>query len=243
MSGFIIMISIAALLLVSGCLIRFGKGYGLIAGYNTMSAEDKARVDTTRMGKVVSTSLFVMAVLIASGGWLYYQNLDTPGTLAILLILPVTIVTLVQSKKCVSGETTSKHKGSRIEIGLMIFVFVVIAAMGCLFYYGTRPADISLGGKSLTVSGMYGTCIDLTGAKSISLVDSLPEHLEKTNGFDWDTVKKGSFQSNTVPITLYVDTKVSKYIVADFGSSELILNCSTESATQTLYTKLKSVVS
>lgn len=61
------MILVAILFNVLGVLVKNGKAYNLIAGYNTMSPEEKAKVDIKGIAIVFRDAMFGMAVIITGG--------------------------------------------------------------------------------------------------------------------------------------------------------------------------------
>lgn len=61
------MIGIAILFLVLGAVVKYGKWYFLIAGYNTMSATEKERVNVEAVANVFRNAMFGMALVILSG--------------------------------------------------------------------------------------------------------------------------------------------------------------------------------
>ena len=61
------MISVALLFIVLGVLIKYGKMYFLIAGYNTMSKEEKEKYDIEGIATVFRNAMFGMAVIIIIG--------------------------------------------------------------------------------------------------------------------------------------------------------------------------------
>ena len=61
------MILVAILFVVLGALIKYGKMYFLIAGYNTMPKEEKAKYDAQGIANVMWNGFVGMALLIAIG--------------------------------------------------------------------------------------------------------------------------------------------------------------------------------
>ena len=57
----IVFLSIAALFFVLGIVFACGKGANLIAGYNTASPEEKAKIDEKKLLKAMSVLMFVLA--------------------------------------------------------------------------------------------------------------------------------------------------------------------------------------
>ncbi len=61
------MIAVAFLFLVLGALIKYGKMYFLISGYNTMRAEEKAKYDIKGIANLFWQAMLGMAIIIALG--------------------------------------------------------------------------------------------------------------------------------------------------------------------------------
>lgn len=63
------MIVTAIIFIVCGILIKYLKMYFLIAGYNTMSKEKRAKYDIERIANMMGNVFFIMALLIIVGHW------------------------------------------------------------------------------------------------------------------------------------------------------------------------------
>jgi hypothetical protein len=61
------MIGVAILFIVLGILIKYGKMYWLIAGYNTMPKEDKEKYNIVGIANVFRNVMFGMALIIIIG--------------------------------------------------------------------------------------------------------------------------------------------------------------------------------
>ncbi len=61
------MIGVAVLFIVLGILIKYGKMYWLIAGYNTMPKEDKEKYNIEGIANVFRNVMFGMALIIIFG--------------------------------------------------------------------------------------------------------------------------------------------------------------------------------
>lgn len=59
----VIHLAMIVVLVILGLVFRSGRGAFLIAGYNTMSAEEKAQYDKKKLCKVVGNFMFVLAAL------------------------------------------------------------------------------------------------------------------------------------------------------------------------------------
>lgn len=71
------MIGIAILFLILGILIKYGKMYFLIAGYNTMSKEENEKIDVKGIATVFRNAMFGMALLIIAG-YFFAKNFKNP---------------------------------------------------------------------------------------------------------------------------------------------------------------------
>ncbi|WP_191859126.1 DUF3784 domain-containing protein [Hanstruepera ponticola] len=80
------MILTALIFIVLGVLIKHGKFYNLIAGYNTMSKEEKAKYNIVKIAILFRNVMFYMAIITILGYLLskYYEN-DKIGLYAIIL--------------------------------------------------------------------------------------------------------------------------------------------------------------
>jgi len=61
----------AILFVILGILIKYGKMYFLVAGYNTMTREEKEKYDIEEIATLFKNVLFGMALIIFSG---YFIN-------------------------------------------------------------------------------------------------------------------------------------------------------------------------
>lgn len=68
------MIATAIIFIAFGLLIKYGKMYGLIAGYNTMSKEEKEKYDIEGIATVFRNVMFGMALIIIVGYFIAYLS-------------------------------------------------------------------------------------------------------------------------------------------------------------------------
>jgi|SRR5688572_12817715 len=61
------MIAVAILFILLGLLIKHGKMYNLLAGYNTLSKAEKAKFDMPRMATLFRNTLLAMALVMIMG--------------------------------------------------------------------------------------------------------------------------------------------------------------------------------
>ncbi|HET7360501.1 MAG TPA: DUF3784 domain-containing protein, partial [Salinimicrobium sp.] len=97
------MIAIAVLFIILGILIKYGKMYFLIAGYNTMPKKEKEKYDISGIATVFRNTMFGMALIIIIGYFLadWFKNPDIENITfygAILIGLPYLLIKSNSSK-------------------------------------------------------------------------------------------------------------------------------------------------
>lgn len=97
------MIGIAILFIVLGIVVKYGKMYSLIAGYNTMAAEEKKKYDVEGIATVFRNAMLGMALIIVVGyfaaGWLENPDIKRIAFFSSLLIGIPYLLIKVNSKK------------------------------------------------------------------------------------------------------------------------------------------------
>lgn len=97
------MSQIALLLIILALCIKYGKMHFLIAGYNTMPKEEKAKVDIEKVTTVFRNVMFVMAGLLLLADVLdWWLNGIVPDTYILfptLFIGGISLMVITNSKK------------------------------------------------------------------------------------------------------------------------------------------------
>lgn len=239
----IIMLSTAALLVFLGFMIKYKKIYWTISGYNTMTDEEKSHVDKEKMGNATAVSIFIISGLVAVGGLFMYFNMDTIGIVSIMLILPVTLVSVALSQRYYNdGYKEEKSSTVFVVIGLGFFFTLILILVFSTLFTGSRQNKYIINNGVLDISGSYGEQINISEITDLQLKDSLPGNLYKTYGFNLNTVLKGHFRSDMGNVVLYVDTSKPPFIYINDGGDLTILNDSSSEKTKELYNKLKVLI-
>lgn len=71
------MIALALFLVFLGILIKYGKMYFLLAGYNTLPTEEKGKYDIEGIASVFRNTMFGMALILLAGHFVA-EWLDNP---------------------------------------------------------------------------------------------------------------------------------------------------------------------
>lgn len=118
---------------------------------------------------------------------------------------------------------------------MLIFTF----AAGTIIY-GSMEQKVIVKDGFIEINGIYGTKLNVSEIKDISLVDTLPEIKRKTNGFDFGNILKGNFELNEIGIVkLYINRGTPPYIIIKYRNSYIILNFRDSSKTRNLYNDIK----
>lgn len=84
------MIGVAILFIILGALIKYGKMYFLIAGYNTMAKSEKAKYNIEGIATLFRNAMFGMALIIIIGHflskWLENPKIELISMFVALLI-------------------------------------------------------------------------------------------------------------------------------------------------------------
>lgn len=162
---------------------------GLIAGYNTMPAEQKKNVDIEGLSGFKRNGLIAIGSGIIAGyfifKWLGYITIAN----AMILVVTLTGVTLLVI--FAQKYDHNQHKKTRAAY---LILGATMAFVAGLIAYGFVPTGIHYNRESVRFTGMYGTEVNLSEIAHIELSDTLPDVKMRTNGFEFGPVKKGMFQ-------------------------------------------------
>lgn len=212
----------------------------LIAGYNTMTKEQKANVDIQGLSTFMRNVLIVIGLVIIAGDFLL-RLVEFPLIANLLtFIVPFAGIAflLVKAQKFDHNKPGSKAKMSYILLGL-----VVLFVLG-LLYFGTTPAKIEINGESIHITGMYG--IELPGGdiQEITMREKLPSIIMRTNGFSFGSSNKGSFKLEEYgQCKLFLQSESGPYLVMIKKNGEkIILNRKNKTETEQVFENIKTLI-
>jgi Domain of unknown function (DUF3784) len=228
-------------LIIVGFLVK--KFPDLIAGYNTLPAKEKEKVDITGLSTMMRNNLIIMGVAVGISTPIFtLLGLEQYGTLAILpIILIGTFFILIAGQGYKRVEKDRPPKKS-IRTGLIITSFVVFVSLIAGFlYYGTRSPEFSILEKELKISGFYGMSVAMD---SVSVVESIPKILQRTNGFAYYHTLKGKFNLEEYgPSILFLRSLTGPFILIRTRRGALIIiNSESRDETESLFSRLKSAL-
>lgn len=129
---------------------------------------------------------------------------------------------------------------NRLAIGLVTVITVLtLGGVGTLLYFSNKPAEYSIQGNTLRISGEYGEEIKLSDIDGITIKEQIPEIQLKTNGSGLGGKLKGYFKIKGIgQAKLFVDTQKPPFIFINVKSGLRIVNTEEPSETDQLYNKL-----
>src|SRR5690554_1929690 len=91
------MIAIAIIFIICGILIKHGKMYFLLAGYNTMPKKEKEKYDISGIATVFRNTMFGMALIIIIGyfvaKWLNNPDIENVAAFGSIMVgLPYLLI-------------------------------------------------------------------------------------------------------------------------------------------------------
>lgn len=204
------LIGMSLLFVAIGFIVTENNAKYLLSGYNTMSEEDREKVNIKEyIPYFRNFHIFLGASFLVFGLVLTYFIDEIAGGI-FLTTYPILayIYFIVRSSKYSKGLSTKwSRAGVLILIGTLIFV---VGLLG----YGFKENSLSFGPDIIEFEGSYGETLSQSEIKSIELVDLLPKITSKTNGFALGTVKKGYFESeNGEIVKLILNSDNRPYIL------------------------------
>jgi hypothetical protein len=250
-------------MLVMAFFLLNGKGAFLIAGYNTMSAKEKARFDEQALCRSVGWLLVAICactVLVPVGlafgmSWLTYVG--------IVLIFAISVGYLVYAntgnrfrKNEVAGVPTADNvptadkKGSfptgtskGTQIAVAVISVIVCAAIGVMLFFGAKEPVVEVLDNSVQIEALYGLTVDFSDIAGISLLEESMDDLgvdDRTNGYALRGDLKGHFRSDSLgDILLFVQADCAPTIrIARDGADDIYISFSDNAKTEALYREL-----
>lgn len=233
----IISIFVGLFMIGIGFLVKSSPG--LIAGYNTMSADKKKNVDIDGLSTYMRNSMIIIGLSIIAG--YYFFKLTGFDFLADLTVHIVTLAGVLMmamnAQKFDKNKTNSiSAKRTYIILGLIgLFVTGLIA-------YGYSPSKPSISDKLIKASGMYGFELSVYDIEKVELTNQIPDIKLRTNGFSFGSVKRGFFELDKYGQThLRIFSDKSPYLImTKLDSTKMIMNFKNKTETENLFNDIKA---
>lgn len=176
-----------ALLIVIGLLV---KAYpSCIAGYNTMSAEEKKNVDI----KGLSTFMRNALIGIGLGIIVIYYAFMLAGMYLMAVILPFPLITIGILIFVLISQKYDRNKKKKSHTIMLIIISLIVLSSLAFSAYAYVPTQVSINYKAISFSGLYGLTIEREYIENVEMVDECPRIKIRTNGFSLPGVHKGIY--------------------------------------------------
>lgn len=232
----IILLGVSALFVFLGYAIHHLKWHGLISGYNTMTDEDKAKVDIDGLSKMMACFLYVVAALLALLGFATYTESNWLSVAVVIAIVAASIYPAIQSGKYMNGAKSGKS--TKLGVGITV---VTLLFVGVILYFSMQPTSISVSDEHIIIDGMYGDTIDWSSIEDLQLVDELPAISMRTNGSAVGATLRGHFKFESGDkAKLFVNKSKQPFITFSANETLYYMNLDDSAATIALFEDMKN---
>jgi len=231
-----------------GLGVHVYKWYFLISGYNTMSKEKKANVDTKSLGRLIGIYSYVNGGVLILMGLLHGIDFKPSLIPAIAVFSISTLYVMVKSQKY-DGNLFDPYgklrpgakKKLAVPAGILVASFILVAV---LLLFSSRPSEVTLLEEGLQIHGMYGDVYEWDSIETVKLMEELPTIERRTNGSAVGSHLKGNFRTTELgSVKLFVDAKNPPYITFEAEGRVIIFNLETEEETGEVYREILKKIS
>lgn len=207
----------------------------LIAGYNTLTEEEKKKVDTKGLSNFMCYSFVGMGIAPIA---MYYICLgighaDWAGMSSLLPIvyLPYLIY------KANTYDHNPPKKSRRYIVSLALLIITIVAV---LMLYGMSATKVRIEDGKLSFTGMFGVDKPLNNFSTVRLSDSLPNVTLRLSGISVGGINKGLFKLESgTSCNMYLSSSKPPYIVfVENSGREIFYNSKDSTHTLEVYNNL-----
>ena len=211
----------------------------LIAGYNTMSKEEKQNVDIEELSTLLRNGLIIIGgIIIICSVVLEIFNLEILNTIFPTPVIIIGVIILLN--KCQKYDHNKKKKN--------VWVYLIISIIVCLFIigmslYGIIPTKTIFEGEKIQFTGMYGFELYVAEIESFEITDQIPAIKSRANGLSMGHTNKGTFRLESGGrCTLLLNSYQPPYLTVIKNNGEIIIiNNEDKSLTEEIYNYIKSL--
>ncbi len=226
---------ISLLFVAIGYIVNEKNAKYLLAGYNSMSEEDRKQLDIKsflpffrKFHIFLGISLFIIFILINQ-----LISSNTAGIFfAIYPILGYCYFILASDKY----NGNKKASWSRMGVGILLLTLVFVIS---IIAYGFKENTISFDSDKIEFHGSYGEVVRREQIKSLELVERIPKITIRTNGFSLGEIRKGYFTSGMGEIVkLIINAEKSPLILFTKTNDKKIYYSSKSRSNEELFTEI-----
>ncbi|MDR0347370.1 MAG: DUF3784 domain-containing protein [Coriobacteriales bacterium] len=253
----VIFIIVVGSLLAMAVVLLNGKGAFLIAGYNTMSAREKATYDERAlcrsMGKLMLAVTLAIALvfvaLLIDQSWLLYSGIALSVVLPLGYLVYANTGNRFRRAPGIEVAALPQSGGAKpLAKRVTAIVATVATVITCLMvgiglYLGSREPVATVLEDAIQIEAMYGLTIEFAEIDGITLLESRMDDMDagsRRNGYAGGGIWKGHFRSDTLGETLlFVDARTAPTIwIERQGQEDVYLSFRDSEKTRELYQEL-----
>ena len=236
-------ILIGGFFIAIGLAIHVFKWYFLISGYNTMSKEKKANVDTKGLGRLMGIYFYINGGIFIVMGVLQALSPIAGMTPAIIFFIVSTVYMLIKAQKYdgnIYDENGKLRKGAGKRVALLVGIVVVtFTLIAILMFFSSQATKVTFLEEGVQIQGMYGEVYTWESIKGIKLIEELPTIELRTNGSALDSNLKGHFRTRELgEVKLFVNTQKPPFIYLETDNGTTIFNMENAEETQEVFKEM-----
>lgn len=227
------LIGMSLLFIVIGFIVTENNAKYLLAGYNTMSNEERKKVDIKAyIGYFKKFHLFLGASFFLIGILLIYSGLENETSIFIVAYpLLAYIYFIATSTKYFNAK---KNKIGALLLGIGLIFIVVI------FMRDFKETKLILNSNSIEFKGGYGEIIPLDSIKNIELANNKLKIVRRITGFSAGTIKKGFYKTDKGEVVkLILNADIKPYILITKLNDKKVYYSSKEESNEKLFARIE----
>jgi Kef-type K+ transport system membrane component KefB len=235
----IILIGMSLFFVAIGFIVTENNAEYLLAGYNTMSEEERKKFDIKNyIPHFRRFHLFLGISFLVIGLLLHYLIGQEVSGIFLAAYPILAYIYFIGSSHKFSKNGNSKRNKVAVLVMVAALVFV-----GFIFSQGLKEDKLLIENNAITLTGNYGEVLTVDEIARIELVESLPKITMKTNGFALGSKYKGYFKTQEGQIVkLILNSDAKPYVLFTKKSGERIYFSTKEKSNQILYNDLKKAL-
>lgn len=221
-------------------IVTASNAKNLLAGYNTMSDEERSKVDIVGYISFYKKFHIFLSISFLIGGLMLFYLVGELSSGIFIAVYPL----LMYSYFLYKGMSYwNSDKNKKLAWFTLIFMLAVVIFVLGMFYNGMKSNDLEIYKNHIHISGMYDTKIPLEEIKAVNLTDSLPQITLRSNGFSIGKYHKGYYKtSKGDKILLYSDSKERKYLHLDREQKPDVYYNSGDANLEKIYRRLRKEI-
>ncbi len=234
-----VLTGMSLLFIAIGFIVTVDNAKYLLAGYNTMSEEERSKVDIHSYIPYFKKFHIFLGLSFLIGGLIleYFFRGSAAGIFLGVYPILAYMFFIWQTRKF-SQATFPKWHGVGIIVLAGTLLFVII-----LFFTGLKEDKLLVKTNLIELQGSYGETLPATAIKNIELTHNLPQIVLKTNGFALGETRKGYFRTKDgETVKLILNSADKPYIAITKQSGEKIYFSSKHESNAEIYRQIKQAL-